>query len=68
MRKYYASTSLYGRKGYAWEVWQSSKGGDRRLAANMSEKTARKVARLLNEDYDRHANAPLHPIDDHHDE
>lgn len=53
--KYYAKSS-YGRTPQ-WELWKRSRGGDRRLAKGMSEKTARRTAKLMNEDeavFDQH--------------
>lgn len=32
-----------------WRVWKRTRTGDRRIAGDMSERTARLVARLLNE-------------------
>lgn len=45
--------------GLSWEVWKRSRGGDRRLFTGASERTARRVARLLNEDDARIANTSL---------
>lgn len=41
------------RRSYAWAVYQDTVTGARRLAGSMSERTARRVARLMNEEHKR---------------
>lgn len=51
---YYARDDRFARGG--WTLWKRcDHGGDRQLAVGMGEQTARRVARLLNEDENRNA-------------
>lgn len=54
--KYYAFKWRWDGK---WSLNQRDAHGDRQLATGMSERTARRAARLFNADEDGNVNSPL---------